>query len=95
MPTRRMPAVLLTVGILLVVAAGLTYWISAATLRPEPPGEDSVLGTIRFCTPYPDRMSCDAEEMSASTITVVIVLGVLGVITLALALRAWLRARAS
>ena len=93
--TRRAPAVLLIAGILFVVAAGLTYWISAASLRPEPPGQDSVLGTMRLCTPYPDRMTCAADEMSATTITVVIVLGVLGVVTLALALRSWLLAQRS
>ena len=93
--TRRVSTILFTVGILLVAAAVATYWVSAATLRPEPPGKYSELGSMRSCTLYPDHYSCLAEEMGEGTITIIVSVGVLGVVALGLALYARWRTRSS
>ncbi|MEV6877503.1 hypothetical protein [Amycolatopsis sp. NPDC051128] len=71
-------------GVVLVAVAGLVWWSAERALGPAPEVVSSSRGGLSWCAyEHVGQLTCDPPQLTGGTVTMIVVLGVLGVALLA------------
>ena len=68
---KRLPSLLLFVGLVLLHAASGLYWVAVASLEPAPPTVGEPGAAIRFCVVHPGNANCGPERLGSGVTAVV------------------------